>query len=201
VTDPLAWIFYGIAWIAYGLVHSILAAKPIKTRLAPVFGAGYRLAYNIFALIGLIAVLAIGHMTFDATPFQLSNGQKIILSALAIAGWGIMFLALRQYDLGLFAGTKQLRAARKGEITDEAEPLTTKGMNRFVRHPLYSGAFLALWGAAWTPLGLATAIFASAYLIIGSRYEERRLSAQYGAAYESYQTQVPAFIPWRRPKI
>src|SRR3546814_3776572 len=67
-----------------------------------------------------------------------------------------------------------------------------------MRHPLYSALFLMLWGLARSPLGLATATWASVYLIVGSRIEEQRLIARYGDAYRTYRRATPAFLPWKR---
>ena len=192
-----AYLFYGMAWSAFGIAHSILASETIKRRLAGVFGSAYRLAYNGFAIISFAATLWAGHQFFtDTEAFNHSNAIKVLLSIIEISGWFLLFLALGQYDLSRFTGTHQLKAAKSGASPDD-EALHTEGLHRYVRHPLYSAAFLILWGAAWTPLGLATAIFGSAYLLIGTYFEERRLLAQYGETYATYRNRVPAFIPWR----
>lgn len=193
-----AYLVYGAAWVAFGLLHSILAGATVKARLAPILGAGYRLAYNIFAAVSFAAVVWIGTAAFSAQPaFALGGGLKMALGVIGIAGWVLMFLSLGGYDLGRFAGTAQLRAAKRGEDIDDDEPLRTGGLHRYVRHPIYSAGFLVLWGAAWTPFGLATAIFGSLYLLAGTMAEERRLLLRYGAAYDDYRKRVPAFIPWR----
>ena len=77
------------------------------------------------------------------------------------------------------------------------EPLATGGLNAFVRHPLYSGLFLVLWARVSNDLTLATALWGSLYLVIGSRFEERRLLRVYGEAYARYRAAVPAFVPWK----
>ena len=77
------------------------------------------------------------------------------------------------------------------------EGLRIDGLHRYVRHPLYSGLFLMLWGHAQTEFALATAFWGSVYLVIGTLFEERRLIARYGQAYAAYRSRVPAFVPWR----
>jgi len=193
-----AYLLYGIAWGAFGLAHSIFASEILKRRLAHVFGRAYRLAYNGFAIISLAVTFWVGFQLFAGTePLQHSRGLKVLLGATEISGWFLMFLALGQYDLSRFAGTHQIKASNSNSPDDEDETLQTKGLHRYVRHPLYSAVFLILWGAAWTPFGLATAIFGSAYLLVGTYYEERRLLARYGQSYATYRSQVPAFIPWK----
>ncbi len=110
----------------------------------------------------------------------------------------MLFLVLRTYDLGKFSGLAQIRAAKAGAamvVDDEA--MITGGFHAYIRHPLYSAAFLVLWSAAWNDHGLATALWGSLYLIIGSRFEERRLIRLHGDAYRAYRARVPAFVPWR----
>lgn len=190
----LAHLAYALAWLSFGLVHSLLAREGVKARLAPVLGRGYRLAYNLFALAHLGAVLAVGRMTLGALPgFDRPAWLVATQGAMLAAGAVVLAVALRGYDLGLFAGTRQLR---EGEQADQ-EPLRLDGLHRYVRHPLYAGAHLALWGLAASPLGLATAVWASCYLVIGAMFEERALVRRYGTAYERYRRQVPAIIPWR----
>ncbi len=189
---------YGVMWAAFGMCHSLLASETVKARLHGWLGAGYRLAYNGFAVISLAALFWGGHALLGALPaFDLSGPHKIGLGGLEIAGWVLMFIALGGYDLGRFAGTAQMRAAKTGEALDEDGPLRTEGLHRYVRHPLYSAVFLVLWGAVWSPFGLMTAIFGSIYLLCGTWLEERRLIARYGDAYTAYRARVPAYVPWR----
>ncbi|MCC7425706.1 MAG: isoprenylcysteine carboxylmethyltransferase family protein [Alphaproteobacteria bacterium] len=191
---PLAHLGYAVAWLTFGLVHSLLAREGVKARLSGLFGRGYRLAYNLFALAHLGAVLAVGRIALGALPgFDHPVWLAVTQGLMLAAGAVVLAVALRGYDLGLFAGTRQLR---EGEAADQ-EPLRLDGLHRYVRHPLYAGVHLALWGLATSPLGLATAAWASAYLVIGAMFEERALVRRYGAAYERYRRQVPAIIPWR----
>jgi protein-S-isoprenylcysteine O-methyltransferase Ste14 len=79
--------------------------------------------------------------------------------------------------------------------------LLTDGIYGVVRHPQYTGIFLAIFGQLvhWPTiptLALAPAIvFAYVHL---ARHEEARLIERFGDAYLSYRQQVPMFLPrWR----
>ena len=191
-------LFYALAWASFGLVHSLLARGGGAALLRRVFGAGDRLAYNGVAAVHLLAVLLLGHW---ALGDQASFARPEWLAWLQWCGLAFGLLvglrALSSYDLGLFAGTKQLR----GEAIDGDEPLATRGLHRYVRHPLYSALFLCLWGLADDPLSLATAIWGSLYTLIGTYFEERKLISLYGEAYRTYRHRVPAFVPWRGQAI
>ena len=199
MTDNVeAYLIYGLVWIGFGLAHSLLASQIIKHKLAHILGPAYRLTYNGFAIITFALVLWIGHQVFAPDiGYTLSHKTKLLLGFVEICGWVFMYFALGLYDMGRFAGTHQIRAAKNGGDAADDEALHTKGLHRYMRHPLYSAAFLILWGGVWSPFGLATAILGSAYLLVGTFFEERRLIARYGSDYVSYQSAVPAFIPWK----
>jgi len=188
-----------LAWLSFGLGHSWLARPAMQARLTAAFGARRRLAYNIIATVHFGAVMVFGSWAFEGMPrFALGGWTWSFLTVVAVSGWTLLFLVLRTYDLGRFAGLTQIREARAGAamIIDD-EPLKTTGFHAYVRHPLYSAVFLILWGAAWNDYGLATALWGSAYLVIGARFEEKRLKRLYGDAYRAYREKVPAFVPWR----
>lgn len=179
---------YALAWIAFGLSHSGLAGR----RLA---GRWSRIVYNAIAVAAFLAVGGVGAWALGAEPaFDLPAWARWGLGAVHLAGWAVMLLSARYYDLGRLGGLSQLRHPEQ----PEDESLRRDGPHAWVRHPLYAGAFLILWGAALSPLGLATAVWGSLYLLVGTYCEERRLLARYGADYAAYRAEVPAFIPWKR---
>lgn len=158
------------------------------------FGRYYRLTYNGFAVLHLGAILWLGRIWLGgASPLGLSPTIGAIGDAVTVLGVVVIGIALMGYDRGRFLGTTQIKAPE----TAPDENLKLGGLHRYVRHPLYSGLFLVLWGHAQTEFALATAFWGSFYLIIGAGFEERRLIARYGTAYADYRARVPAFVPWR----
>ena len=81
--------------------------------------------------------------------------------------------------------------------------LLLTGVHRYVRHPLYLGTFLALWGGFLLHPSAALLIsnaITTTYTLIGIRLEEAKLLREFGAPYRHYQQQVPMLLPgaWRR---
>jgi methanethiol S-methyltransferase len=186
--------FYALAWLSFGLGHSLLAGS----RLRPLLGSFQRAAFNGIACAHLAVVWIGGWVVFGggasfAPPAWAGYG----LTAVYVAGWLVLLIGLREYDLGRFAGTRQIRNHFRGVEEAEDEPLRTSGLLRAIRHPLYGGAFLILWGRVASEFDLATAVWGSLYLLAGAACEERRLLALYGNAYAEYRRRVPAFIPWK----
>jgi len=189
-------IIYGLLWLSFGLVHSVLAAHSTKKLLAPLFGRSYRLVFNLFSILHIGLVIYGGQYLLgaDAVKFVYSAEFQWLLILSLILGIVIFILALREYDLGRFSGVTQLFDP---SAQDKDEPLQTGGLHRYVRHPLYSGVYLYLWGAVQTEFDLVTAGWASLYLLIGSHFEERKLIVDYGDTYREYKARVPSVIPWR----
>ena len=193
-----AQLILGLLWLSFGLVHSLTASPIVKRRLEPVLGGLYRIVYNIVAGVHLAAVLSYEYFTAAsslkfARPWFWS-GPAI---AVEIFGWIVVLFALGQYDLGRFLGLTQMHEHTRKLPPGPPEPLAMDGMHRYVRHPLYTGLFLVLWGRVGNELELATAIWGSLYLLIGTYFEERKLLREFGVAYAEYRARVPAFAPWR----
>ncbi|MEE8393142.1 MAG: isoprenylcysteine carboxylmethyltransferase family protein [Rhodospirillales bacterium] len=190
-------IIYAAAWLSFGLGHSLLASNCLKSRLNTVFGSYYRLCYNLFAALHFAAVIAVGRIHVEAGGYQFNTNSGYALIALQVLGWIVLIWGCKGYDWGLFAGFKQIRDRRLGLNEAETEPLVMAGLHRYVRHPIYSGVFLILWGWADGERALATAVWGSVYLLVGTCFEERKLLDLYGQAYRDYRQRVPAFIPWK----
>lgn len=189
-------LLYALAWLLFAFIHSSFARQSIQKKIEPLFKGSYRLLYNIFSLIQFLALLELGQYLLDTQTFALISSAvaQSALLVLKILGLVIIVLALAKYDLGRFSGFTQVRTLESLAM-EPNEDLHIKGLNSWVRHPLYSGAFLYFWGGADSLFGVSTAIFASLYLIVGTVLEERKLLNFYGSAYQTYQKDVPRFFP------
>lgn len=195
------YLFIGVAWLGYYALHSLLASHPIKRWVSSSFPSlwpAYRLLYSAIASIGLCALIGF-HLKLPAFPHYLKEPIWFYLGcALLVIGSLFLKWAMKGYRTGEFIGLEQLN---RGDIKDE--PLVTNGMNRYVRHPLYLATLLVLIGIWFlrpdAPTSIGVSISAS-YLWMGSWLEERKLIAEYGEAYRTYQRNVPAILPlrWKR---
>jgi methanethiol S-methyltransferase len=193
-----AHLWYALACASFGLFHSLLARSSEGAPLRQVFGPYHRMAYNIFATIHLAAVWLAGRYLFAGLPdFAFADWFGYALDTVYLCGWVVMLFGIAGYDSGRLGGTRQIRNHMNGVVEPEDEPLRRDGLHRFVRHPLYSAGFLILWGRVVDEFSLATALWGSAYLIIGTIFEERWLLNHYGSTYADYRSRVPAFIPWK----
>lgn len=189
-------IGYALLWVSFGLVHSLLAGAAVKDRLHPWLGRSYRLTYNVVAAIHVALILFAGRALLGSTAVDLEWSQPIhhLFAGVQWTGALLVVVALLHYDLGRFSGLTQL-LNRDTDAPANKEPLHVSGLHRYVRHPLYAGAYLCLWGRIGDEFDLATAIWASVYLAVGAHFEERRLVDLYGDDYTEYRHRVPALIP------
>lgn len=191
-------MIYGLVWIGFGVLHSLLAREFVKRWLRPLFGAGYRFAYGLFAVLTFGVVIGAGEVLFrQGAHWDWPPAVDVLRWAVVLAGFGVLIVAGRGYDLDRFTGLRQLRNRRWGIEEPEDEPLRLDGLHRYVRHPLYFGVVLILWGIVDDEERLALAAWASLYIVIGLRLEERDLIRLHGARYRDYRARVPALIPWR----
>jgi methanethiol S-methyltransferase len=198
--EPLA-ILAAVA--AYGAVHSLMASFGVKrwvrARLGPVADRVYRLAYNAFAVVSFLPVLALLAWLPGALLYRL----RLPWSVLAILGQGValalLAIGLLQTDPWTFLG---LRLMAEGTST-KPPSLTVTGLYRWVRHPLYTASLLFIWlTPVMTTSVLALNLALTGYILIGSRLEERRLGVEFGQAYAGYKARVPSLIPRRqRPGV
>lgn len=194
----LGLIGYAAIWVSFGLGHSLLASRPMRRWVIERVGGGERLLYNVVAVLHLGLVLAGGRLLLGSAPsFDLPAWLRTAMMVGGIVGVLGLIAALRGYDLGRFSGMTQWRTGRADDLAAPSELLVTRGLHRYVRHPLYTAAILTLWSGASTLLGLSTAVLGTAYLLIGLRFEERKLLTIYGEAYRVYRRRVPALIPFR----
>lgn len=189
-----AHLAYAVAWLSFGVGHSVLASGRGRGWLVGRFGPAHRVAYNGIALVHILAVALVGWWALgDRPPFDLPGGLRASLHGATVLGVVLLVAFARSYDSGRLLGTAQLQG--RGE--DEDERLSLDGVHRWVRHPLYLAALVILWSRAVDPFGLATAVWGSLYLGIGAWFEERKLLARHGAAYGAYRARVPMLVPWK----
>lgn len=187
--------------LVYGLVHSWLASRGVKARIYRRFGALasriYRLFYNLFALISFLPVLFLVWWLPDQPLYAIPFPWFMLSLAGQFAAVLLLLVGLLQTDIGLFLGVRQLFH----ESSDEKQTLVVRGLYRYVRHPLYTAGLVFIW---LTPVMTANLLAMNAgltlYIILGAWFEERKLLAEYGAAYAEYRAATPMLIPrlrWR----
>ena len=186
----------------YGVLHSWLASLSAKRLARRLFGPSadrlYRLAYNVVGAITLLPLLAFTAWQPGRPLYSLPTPLSWLFLAGQAAALVVIGLGLLQTGPSHFLGVRQLLEPAR-DPTENTPRLTTGGLYRYVRHPLYGAGFVFLWlTPVMTSTLLALYLGLSLYLYIGSLFEERRLLLEFGAAYQAYQRKVPRLFPGRR---
>ncbi len=189
-------IALSLAWIAYGALHSVLAAQGAKRWVAahlPRLMPAYRLLYNLFAGVALLPILWL--LWRDPSPWlwRWHGAMAWVLNGLALLATGLLLAGPGLYDLSEFLGFRQLRERRSAP--EDQEPFRIAPLHRYVRHPWYALSLVILWTRDMNAAMLVSALWITAYFILGSRLEERKLLIRFGDAYRDYMTRVPGLLP------
>lgn len=89
------------------------------------------------------------------------------------------------------------RLVGKTELSGGGE-MIREGIYSRIRHPRYTGSFLAIIGAcllAGTRVAWIVAAVWGLLMLVAISFEEREMRARFGAAFDEYCRRVPRFVP------
>ena len=199
----------------FALHHSVFARSGAKAWLARRLPRGLdRSAYVWLASVLFLAVCVMWQ-PLPGTAWQVSGLGRWVLHAAQLGGLVLTLRSAARIDIWELAGVRQARAAssRAGLTAPSAAPvpdavcasapsapsaatadgtaLEISGPYRWLRHPIYLGWVLLVFGAPTMTAGrLLFAAVSTLYLIVAIPYEERSLTSEFGPAYVEYQRQV-----------
>jgi protein-S-isoprenylcysteine O-methyltransferase Ste14 len=183
----------------FGLQHSLMARPWFKerwTRFVP--KPVERSTYVLFATLALVALLWGWRPLIDVV-WQVDGVPALVLWAVYLGGWGLLFAAVFMIDMADLFGLRQVNEYLHGR---ELEPLDFQIplLYRFMRHPIMTGFLIVFWVTPQMTVGrLLFAAGMTVYILVGVTLEQRDLVAAFGDRYRQYQSAVPMFVPrpWR----
>ncbi len=187
-----------ILWLLFFVSHSVLAANGVKNVSEKFLGRSfifYRIGYNLLSLIFMAFILFILCFRHELNFLFSPNGFISYLGIIGMAaGVLIIILAFRNYDLSEFTGIKQL-----AQKMHHPEKLIIKGINKYVRNPLYTGIIVFVLGyflqqPTW--MNLVSLFIIYSYIYIGTVLEEKKLDQVFGEEYRKYKKDVKMLIPF-----
>jgi protein-S-isoprenylcysteine O-methyltransferase Ste14 len=158
--------------------------------LAATASAGW---FAVTAWVGVVWVpwrLTGWQVTYQTSTWR---GAQLLGVALVVAG---LVTAVSTFVSFVGAGGTPI----PGALTDD---LVVRGLNRFVRNPIYLGVLAIIIGEAmvlgqWSLLVYAMVVWLVAAWFVRV-YEEPALLRRFGPEYESYRNSVPAWRPRLHP--
>jgi methanethiol S-methyltransferase len=166
----------------FALHHSVLAREAVKARVARVIPPPLvRSVYVWIASLLLVAVCTLW-APIGGELYHSTGWLALVHAAVQLSGVWLIAQSVRGIDALELAGIHNESA--RG-------PLQVRGPYALVRHPLYFGWVLALFGAAhMTGDRLAFAAITTLYLLVAIPWEERSLVGSFGEEYLRYTRQV-----------
>ena len=177
-----------VLWMVYYAIHSVLAASGVKEVFKKIFGKNYRyyrLSYSIFAFLALVALLIFQYSFTSPVLFQSTFLEYVAVLFFILPGLFIMLVSIKKYFM-LLSG---VRSVFSPVSTPE---LKIMGIHKYMRHPLYSGTILFVFGLFLifpTVSNFIAWILLTLYILIGLVFEEKKLIKEFGNDYLEYKSQ------------
>ena len=193
---PRAMLVDSLLILAFAVQHSGMARASFKrwwTRIVP--APIERGVYILFASLLLLML----YWLWSPIPARVWSVEQPLpraaIVALFWAGWIVTALAAAATSQLEMIGLKQILDDIRGRAASRLT-LTTTGLYRFVRHPIYVGTLLAMWATPDMTVGhLLFAAAATIYTVLGTVLEERDLVRIFGDGYRDYQRRVRMLLP------
>jgi protein-S-isoprenylcysteine O-methyltransferase Ste14 len=169
----------------FAMHHSVFARTRVKdwlSRFVP-----ERLQRSVYVWIAslLLVVVCAGWLPIGGEVYRHPGWLAVPHALVQLGGIWLIARSVRTINALDLAGIRLHRGSEKLQIS---------GPYRLVRHPLYLGWTLAVFGAAlMTGDRLAFAVITTAYLVIAIPWEERLLRAAFGSDYQRYSR----LVRWR----
>ncbi len=188
----------------FGISHSILASNKVKRWILNKFGnkiAFYRLFYNLFSTFVFFTIYYFSPKP-DVYIYDLDYPFDIIiliLQALSLFGfvWAASYVDVKEF-LGLTQIKRYFNGTYNPEELDEHLTFIVRGPFNYSRHPIYFFSILFLGLRPQMDFFYLVFFLAmTAYFIIGSKFEEKKLIERFGVRYINYKKYVPAIVPYK----
>lgn len=187
-------------WILFCVIHHITAMEKCKEFFRLRIGAAfkyYRLIYSSLALVNLVFIL-FEQYNIKSTDMEIPLALKYSIGLpFGLFGICLMVVSIRKY---LFK-VSGINVFFKDQRPTSLEIL---GLHKYLRHPLYLGTLLLIWSLfLFFPLltNLLAFLVMTVYVLIGIRFEEKKLLVVFGETYKNYRDKTPGLIPHIRIQI
>lgn len=170
----------------FALHHTVFARERVRLWLAQALGRLERSFYVWVASLLFIAVCKLW-LPLPGTLWEFNGIVRVVLLVVHVGGIVVSVYSASLIDVWDLAGIRQLDAVPQSQTSE----FKTRGPYGWVRHPIYLGWFLIVFGVGtMTMTRFVFALVSCAYILIAIPFEERSIRLASGGAYDRYMTQV-----------
>jgi methanethiol S-methyltransferase len=179
----------------FAIQHSMMARPAFKQWWAKILPAACQRSTYVL-LSSLILLLLFWQWRSIPIPvWQIDGIAAWLPIGVYWLGWLIVLASTFMIDHFDLSGLRQAFFALRGAEMP-GQTFKTPLLYKIVRHPLMLGLLLAFWATPEMTAGhLLFAVMTTAYILVGLRFEERDLIAEFGTTYQRYRRRVPMLLP------
>ena len=179
-------VFNAALLSVFAVHHSLFARRWMKTLLSSVCPEQLLRSVYVWVASLLLILVCLLWRSIGGDLYEAPRRWIAVVHAIAqLTGVWLIARSVRAIDVLELAGIRPTRSVSGGDT------LQVSGPYRLVRHPLYLGWILIVFGAAHlTGDRLAFAVLTTLYLVVAIPWEERALEHTFGAAYARYRQRV-----------
>jgi protein-S-isoprenylcysteine O-methyltransferase Ste14 len=177
-----AYVVNSVLLSVFALHHSLFARDRVKRWLARRLPEPLLRSVYVWTAALLLIVACAFWQPISSDLYQVHGGRTVLHAIVQLLGLWLIARAVATIDPLDLAGIRPRKAAERLQVV---------GPYRLVRHPVYFGWVLVVFGAShMTGERFAFAILTTLYIAIAIPWEERSLTAAFGEDYERYKQQV-----------
>ena len=189
-----------VAAVVCGTIAILLPLVGFFRRRSRVEGDPSRPRSLRFPMVFIVTIIyfAVGILLWKPIFPELAEPRHTILLLL---GATVYFPGIALYLWGFFTLGKMFAvSSSKAAALYPDHRLIRSGPYRFVRHPMYLGVILAVFGATLIFRTWAMILFTltATSVIFRARQEEVVLAERFGNAWDEFRAQVPGWLPTGR---
>lgn len=181
----------------FAVQHSVMARRGFKRWWTRVVPEPMERSTYVFAASAALALLLWQWRPITEPVLWSVNNPigRFILQSVFWLGWVVLLISTFLINHFELFGLRQVWANLRG-ATLPTPVFHTPLFYRHVRHPIYLGFILAFWATPQMTAGhFLFAAACTAYIFIGTWFEERDLIALFGQRYVAYCQQVGMLLP------
>jgi protein-S-isoprenylcysteine O-methyltransferase Ste14 len=204
--DYTKYITLTLLVIAWCILHSAMISISVTEYVKKILRSNYRfyrLSFNLIAILTLIPVVVAAYSVKTPAIFQWEGYMRI--GQVLLLGLAVWFFIRggRHYDIRQMIGIKQISDGTADMAITETGELDTSGVLGMTRHPWYLATMIIIWARQMDVSAIIVNVIFTAYLIVGTYLEEKKLVREFGENYRNYQKKVPMLIPyaWLKERI
>jgi len=188
---------------AFALHHSVFARTGIKAALTRALPAAFERSAYVWVASLLFFGVCLLWQPVPGIAWQAGGLLRLLLYGVQMAGIVVTLQSASRLNIWDLSGVRQAGAHQQptsGHAAHDGPPAATPALSaplevtgpyRWLRHPIYLGWVLLVFGAPMMTAGrLLFATISTAYLVVAIPIEERSLVQEFGQPYRDYQQQV-----------